>query len=98
MHAALARAHCEKRRKYHVRTYHVPTHPARCLGTSVPRQKINCNKVGGMIDTSGVPIFAYIDILYRFPMVYTISIRSAHNSIFIHYATTHALLLVLVFG
>ena len=47
MHAALARAHCEKRRTYHVprttyhvpRTTYVPTHPALCLGTSVPRQK-----------------------------------------------------------
>ena len=34
--AALAQAHCEKWRKYVPRTTYVPTHPALCLGTSVP--------------------------------------------------------------
>ena len=29
-------------RTTYVRTYHVPTHPALCLGTSVPRQKKLC--------------------------------------------------------
>ena len=64
MHAALARAHCEKRRTTYVRTYirthvrtYVPTHPALCLGTSVPRQKAcvestemcMCNQCGTII-------------------------------------------------
>ena len=54
MHAALARAHCEKRRTYHVRTMYVPrtyapTHPALCLGTSVPRQKMSrCVPIEGV--------------------------------------------------
>ena len=48
--AALARAHCEKRRTYHV---HVPTHPALCLGTSVPRQKIQHKHQSGFYPLGG---------------------------------------------